>query len=253
MTKPVYMKSLPAIARLFYCIGLTGIGIQQFIYPDFRPVILPPGWPAWLHASPVWAYATGAAIIMAALLMLIGKNAKPAALLLGGFLFFVFIICQCYFTLFVQPNSPRHLGLWTNPLKELALAGGAFVMAGLVQQDNRRNKILILLEKLIPYGRIFFGIMLIAFGLAHFYYTDFVDTLVPSWVPAHTFWTYFGGAALIGGGLSMVIKIRIRLVAFLLATMLFLWFIVLHIPRAIADPNGNAGNEITECFPGIGF
>jgi len=35
--------------------------------------------------------------------------------------------------------------------------------------------------------------------------------------------------------------------------MIFLWFILLHIPRAIADPYIEKGNEITSVFESLGF
>ncbi|MEJ0101269.1 MAG: hypothetical protein WDO19_01385 [Bacteroidota bacterium] len=51
-------------------------------------------------------------------------------------------------------------------MKELALSGGAFVMAGSFVNEpvNNKNYFIRLLEKLIPAGRIFFSIMMIAFG-----------------------------------------------------------------------------------------
>ncbi len=250
----LHQKSLKAIripARLFYCVGMAGIGIQQFIYADSRPVILP-FLPAWLHASPVIGYLTGAALIIPSVLILFEKKDKTAALLLGGFLLIVFIALQCPYILFIQSNSPKHLGLWTDPLKELALSGGAFVMAGL-SKDETGNQLYKFLEKLISYGRIFFSITMFLFGLDHFYYTDFVATLVPGWIPAHTFWTYFAGIALMSSAVAIILKIWIRPVALLLSLMLFIWFVILHIPRAIADPYSGNGNEITSVFQALAF
>ncbi|SRR6266540_91948 len=249
------MKILSKTARTFYGIGMAGIGIQQFIYSDFRPVILSP-WPPWIHASAIWAYITGAALVVAGFFIFLDKKARVASLLVGGFLFVMFIVFQCSYTLFIQPNSPRHLGLWTDPLKELALSGGAFVMAGLSKDEtnaSHKNYLLMVLEKFIPFGRIFFSITMISFGVDHFFYTEFVAGLVPSWIPDHIFWTYFAAVALIGSGVAIIFKIKLKLVSLLAATMLFLWVIVLHIPRAIADPYVGNGNEITSVFEALAF
>lgn len=243
------MENLTRAGRLFYCTGITGIAFQQFTYADFRPVILPPGWPAWLHA-PVWAYLSGAVFILAVILILLGKKARTAALYLGGLLFLFFILFQCVFTLFISPNSPRHFGVWTDPLKELALSGGAFAVAGSFGMGNQNKTFL---EKLIPAGRIFFSITMIVFGIDHFLYPEFVAPLVPSWIPGHHFWTYFAAVALIGSAICIILKIRLKLVATLLGLMIFLWFIMLHIPRAAADPYGNKGNEITSVFEALAF
>jgi len=39
----------------------------------------------------------------------------------------------------------------------------------------------------------------------------------------------------------------------LTAVMIFIWLLVLHIPRAVADPYGANGNEITSCFEALAF
>jgi uncharacterized membrane protein len=142
-------------------------------------------------------------------------------------------------------------------LKELAFAGGSFVLAGSYVQEfptnNIKSSLYSFLEKFIPAGLILFSVMMICFGIDHFLYTDFVATLVPAWIPGHVFWTYFAGIALIGSGLGMILRIKSFLVAWLTGWMLFLWFIVLHIPRAIADPQMAKGNEVTSVFEALAF
>src|SRR4051812_9525369 len=94
---------------------------------------------------------------------------------------------------------------------------------------------------------------MIEFGYGHLLYTESVSTLVPVWVPGHIFWTYFAAGALIGSGVAIILKIKIELVSLLLSIMLFLWVILLHIPRAIADPYTANGNEITSVFEALAF
>ena len=48
-------------------------------------------------------------------------------------------------------------------------------------------------------------------------------------------------------------KIKLKVVGMLLGTMIFLWFVFLHIPRAIADPFVGKGNEVTSAFEALGF
>ncbi|MEO6722644.1 MAG: hypothetical protein ABIN67_19900 [Ferruginibacter sp.] len=249
------MKNLINTACAFYGIGVAGIGFQQFIYSDFRPVLLPP-WPLWMHAS-MLAYVTGGALVIAGICILLLKNIKEVSLLLGLLFLMMFLIFHVPYLLFINENSPRQLGLWTNPLKELALSGGAFVIAGFFREEDipstSKSTFLSLLEKLIPAGRIFFALTMIAFGIDHFLYAEFVATLVPSWIPGHTFWTYFAAVALIGSGVAIILKIKLELVGRLLALMLFLWFIMLHIPRAIVAPPSDNGNEITSVFQALAF
>ena len=253
------METLTRAGRAFYGLGIAGIGIQQFIYADFRPVLLPQ-WPSWIPWLALWAYLAGAALIVTGAIIILSKNARKTSVVLGiAFLLFFFLF-QVTYQLFISPFS-FHFGLWTNPLKELAFSGGAFLIAGSYpQQRLYTNKSFFetIAGLIIPYGRIFFSITMIIFGIDHFLYTEFVATLVPEWIPWHVFWTYFAALALIGAGLAIILKFKLKLVGTLLGIMLFIWFVILHIPRAITDPYIDKGNEVTSVFEalaysGIGF
>jgi hypothetical protein len=67
------------------------------------------------------------------------------------------------------------------------------------------------------------------------------------------FWTYFAAVALIGSGVSLVTKIKIGLVSLLMGLMIFIWFLILHIPRAVAMPDVDNGNEVTSVFQALAF
>ena len=249
------MHHLIRAGRAFFAIGLTGIGIQQFQYAEFRPVILP-SWPAGWQSFAAGAWISGLALLIAALFILVKKNAEKVCLLLGLFFFLFFIAFHAVSLIFFNPYS-FHLGSWTDALKELAFSGGSFVLAGSYLQEMpdtvNQTRFFGFLEKCIPSGRIFFSVMMIAFGIDHFLYTDFVATLVPVWIPGPVFWTYFAGIALIGSGLGMILKIKLFRVAWLTGWMLFLWLILLHIPRAITDPHMAKGNEVTSVFEALAF
>jgi len=248
------MENLIKTGRAFYGIGIAGIGVQQFIYSDFRPVLLEQ-WPSWVPWLKAWAYIAGAALIVAGVIIIFSKNA-PKTALISGITFLVFFLAfHVTYQLFGSPYS-FNLGSWTNPLKELAFSGGAFVMLVSYRWGKNKSETVFrtrLADIFIPYGRIFFSIMMIVFGWDHFLYTQFVATLVPSWIPWHVFWTYFAGVALMGSGICIMFKIQLKLVGMLLGAMLFIWFVILHIPRAIADPYIDKGNEVTSVFEALAF
>ena len=108
-------------------------------------------------------------------------------------------------------------------------------------------------KALIPAGSILFSITMIVFGIEHFLYPDFVKTLVPGWIPFPLFWTYFAAVALIGAGLGILLRIRVKLIATLLGIMIFVWFLVLHIPRAVVAPASDYGNELSSVFEALAF
>lgn len=78
------------------------------------------------------------------------------------------------------------------------------------------------------------GVFLVVCGVQHFVYVDFVVTLVPAWLPGLRFWAYFTGVALVAGGLGVNFPPTVRLAAALSGLMIFLWVLLLHIPRAAA-------------------
>ena len=239
--------------RLLYGSSIVAIGLLQLCYRGFRPVILP----AWhIPGLIFWVWLAGFLLIGAGTAIVLEKQTYSISLLLGGFFLALFVLGHVPYELFVDPYS-KNLGVWTNALKELALSGGAFALAGSLPGEGdplqKRHPLIRLLEKFIPLGRVFFSITMISFGIDHFLYTKGVSTLVPAWIPGPTFWTYFAAVALIGSGLAIILKIELRRVAFLLATMIFLWVIVLHIPRAITDPFGAESNEVISVFEAVNF
>ena len=67
------------------------------------------------------------------------------------------------------------------------------------------------LDKIMPFGRLFFAIPLAVFGSEHFTVTANVASLVPRWIPAHTFWVYLVGAGFICAALSITVLVQERL------------------------------------------
>lgn len=92
------------------------------------------------------------------------------------------------------------------------------------------------IEKIMPFGRLFFAIPMAVFGSEHFTDTADIATLVPSWIPAHIFWTYLVGVALIAAALSITVKIQSRLAATLLGAMFCSFVVLMDIPAVIEQP-----------------
>jgi uncharacterized membrane protein YphA (DoxX/SURF4 family) len=240
------------IGRIFYAIALIVYGVQQFIFGDFRPVLFP-DWQSSLPLLPVWAYLFGLALLIAAAGIILDKKAKEIFLLLGGVFFGLLCFAHLPYQFISQPHQLYHLGLWVAPLKELALAGGAFVMAGTYPSTQQKSGMIRTLEKLVPYGSILYSTTIVSFGIAHCLYAENIQTIVPAWVPDHLFWTYFAAVLLIGSGVFIVFNIRRRLIAILQAIMIFLWFLTLHLPSAFANPMGQRGNELASAFDALLF
>jgi len=231
--------SVITVGRVFFAVGMIVIGSQHFIFRQFVPEVVPIP-PHTIPAQLVWVYLTGAVLITSGISILTTVKAHFIATLLGG----VFL---CSFILFHwQANANAGL-------KALTLAGCAFVVADTFPRtasgDGHKNP-MAWLEKFIPCGMYLLAFQVIIFGRGHFLHNASVATLVPAWIPDHAFWTYFAGAALIASGLAMIVGVNARLAATLLGAMIFTWVLILHIPRAFADP-GQIGHEWTSAFEAL--
>ena len=248
------MEIVIRLSQKAYGICIVAMGTQQLAYGDFDPNFLPGAFSS-NAVYQLLAYPWGIAFTLSGIALLINKKAFEVALISGGVFLACSILAQVPYVIFVEPNRSNIL-TWSAALSALAFAGSSFQMAASLRNDTsiRKSNIIIhWLEKLIPLAGIFFSMMLIIYGVDHFLFIEMVSTLVPSWIPNHYFWTYFAGVALIGAGVAIIFKIKVRIIASLLGTMIFLWFILLHIPRAMADPFVQRGRELTRVFVTLGF
>src|SRR5690349_1108103 len=94
------------------------------------------------------------------------------------------------------------------------------------------------LQRLATAGRMFYGIAIVAFGLLHIGYADFVTRIAPwwpAWIPGRPLWAYIIGALLIGAGGAILLNMRTATVATLLAAGLLLSFLLLGVPLMAGD------------------
>lgn len=92
------------------------------------------------------------------------------------------------------------------------------------------------IDRAIAFGPLFFAVPMGVFGTDHFVFASEVSKGVPSWMPAHMFWTYFVGTAIIAASFSIVLRKYSTLAATLLGIMLFCFVAMIHIPDLAAAP-----------------
>ncbi len=250
------MDNIKKAGMLIFAIGIMALAVQQMFYAELQPVYIS-SWPVWLPGYIYWAYAGNLAIVAVCLAVVFNKWGREASLWLAAVISLLFIINHVPYQ---ATNNPSSIVAWTSALKGLAISGGFLIIAGALPQRQYEpaGTALKFLNKMVPLGPIFFGVMMIVFGTDHFLYVDGVAGLVPAWMPWHVFWTYFAGLALIAGGTGIMLNIQRPLAAALSGIMIFIWFLILHIPRAVADPYSGNGNEVRSvceafAFSGIAF
>jgi len=235
------LEALVPAGQSFVAVSLVAFGIQQFLWGDFVPGRALP-WPEGVPGRLVWAYLSGAGLIAtgAAILLAI---AQPSTTVVRT----ARIAAVCIGAVILLWAGVRHLpavaadawlgGEWTRLGKALMLFGGTLAVAGALPRSGGSHagvaRVSEATEALIYTGRVCLGAFFILCGVQHFIWTEFVASLVPAWIPGPFFWTYFAGIALIAGGAGMLFPPTASLAARLSALMVFLWVLMLHIPRAV--------------------
>lgn len=215
------------LGRLFFAIAIVAFGIQQLVAGGF--VRLVPPLPTWIPSPGLWARLVGLVLVILGLAIGTGRKARWAAAVLSLMLALLFLLLHLPLAL----KRPMVGFVWTNPVKALAMLGGVILLAGALPEAS--SGIARLFRKLMPLGPLFLGGFMILGGIQHFVYADFVARLVPSWIPGTRFWVYFTGVALIAGGVGILLPKTQRLAATMSGIMIFLWVVLLHVPRALAD------------------
>jgi uncharacterized membrane protein len=101
------------------------------------------------------------------------------------------------------------------------------------------------LDKLLPFGRLFFAIPMGVFGTDHFADAVNIARIVPRYMPWHMFWTYLVGVALIAASLSIILKINARLAGILLGCMFVLFVAMMDIRALVITHNSRQFWAIT--------
>src|SRR5271157_3471738 len=91
-------------------------------------------------------------------------------------------------------------------------------------------------DKLVTLGCVFIAAPLAVFATEHYRGPRFIQNMVPSWMPAHLFWAYFVGFALLAAATSLTVRKCVRLSSTLLGLMFSLFVLMIHMPNALAHP-----------------
>jgi len=219
------MQSTDRLGRFLVALALIGFGVENLLFGRYIVARIAP-WPPDDQSAQMIVGAAGALVFLAGgVAMLMGRSVRLAGLASAVFILAYSMILHWP----VAFAGPAWSGHWTNVFKAASLAAG---MVAVAAADGRRmSGLLATLTGLAPY--VLAAFFLLA-GVQHFMFTDFVSTLVPPFIPAPHFWTYFAGVALLAAGLGLCTP-RFRLLAAVCsAAMVFSWVFLVHVPLVFA-------------------
>jgi len=228
------------IGRILFALSVVASGIYQLLTGRYvnlvpvNPARLPPPWQPYLF---------GVLFVLIGVALLIRRTVSVAAITLAALLLVLFFG-------FGLPVALAHAStgyVWVDPLMMLALLGGVSLAAAPRggSPHSSVDRVFETAARFVPWA---LGAFLAYCGLSHFPYAKYVASLIPPWIPAHMFWTYFAAMALIAGGIGVLVPRTARLAATLSGIMLFSWVFLVHIPLAINTQNAG---EISRGFQAL--
>jgi uncharacterized membrane protein len=116
----------------------------------------------------------------------------------------------------------------------MLVAGVALLVAGLLLV-RARFRTASGADRLLVLGPVFEAAPLAVFATEHFLAAQDLVPMVPSWLPAHLFWVYFVGAALLAAAISFIAWRCVRWSAALLALLFLIIVATIDLPNLSAE------------------
>jgi len=217
-----------------YGLGIIALAVMCLIWGDFhggQPV------PKNFPAREALAYVVATFLLIAGITLEWRRTTLWAAAALA--IYFGLIVVLIMNVRLVLRNLGIY-GAYDSMAEEIAITAGAFIIwASLARLDETTS------ARLIRIAQIAFGVCAILFGGAHFVYMNLTAPLVPKWLPPNQlFWGYATGVFHIAGGLAIILNIRARLAAVLLAVMYAIFTVFALVPGLLTKSSFFAWTEI---------
>lgn len=219
-------------SRAAFAAALIGLGILTLLYGNASEVweAIPKGLPgraAITYLCGAITLATGAGLLLRASTPLSSRVLLPFLLL--------------WLVLLKLPpllRAPQVMVVWESFAETAALSAGAWCLfAARAGAWERRHLGFAVGASGTRLARLLLIAALPMIGLSHFAYHDLTASLVPKWLGFPLGWTYLTGAASVAAAAGMLFAIVPRLAAGLEATMLWLFTLLVWVPRVASSPH----------------
>jgi uncharacterized membrane protein len=211
-----------------FALTMIVLGILGFVKGQFLPIWY--GIPKSVPGRELLIYLTALISLATGIGLLWQRTALIASrVLLISFLIWMLLVRVVYIFF-----APLETGTWWACGESAVMLAAAWVLYVWFVGDRNEKLSFATSDKGLRIARILYGLGMIPFGIAHFTYLKFTTPLVPNYLPWHTFWAYFTGAAFIAAGIAIITGIFARLAATLSAWQMGLFTVLVWIPIVMA-------------------
>ncbi len=214
---------------------MIALGILGLIPGNFAPI-----WdsvPKVLPAREALAYFCAVISLGCGLGLFWRRTAVTAARVLFVYLLLWLLVFKARFIV----TGPLVEGSYQACGETAVMVAGAWVLyAGFAADADKQRLGFAVGENGVRLARMLYGLALVAFGLSHFVYLNLTAPLVPAWLPGHTFWAYFSGAAYLAAGVAVTLNVCARWAATLSAVEMGMLTLLVWVPIVAAgskDPS----------------
>ena len=221
------LEKIVALAHLCFAIPLAVFGALHLFAPQFIIPIVPPYMPWRMF----WVYFIGCALIAASLSIATKVGVRWSGLLFGVMMFL--FVAMIHFPGALR--EPHNRIIWTIVFREMSFGGAGWILAGNAKHARRGRT-----EKtLIVVGRVLIAFAALFFGIEHFLHPIGLPGVplvkeMPAWIPGRAVIDYATGAALLAGGVSILLSRQTRIVATCLGGWILLLVLVIYGPVLIS-------------------
>jgi uncharacterized membrane protein YphA (DoxX/SURF4 family) len=239
--KPNLLK----IGRYFVAVPLLVFAIQYLVFGKYLGGL--PPMPPWAQGASFGAYPVGALLLVTSTAIFSDRHVRLLSLVTGAWFVFCFFVFHLQHVSSVWSNGTDR----TRALETLCIGVGLVALGAMSHGEGFAAMSADANRKFVLASRIVFGVSMVIFGWQHFMYAQFLVGLVQKWLPAHAFWIYFTGTAMMAAGAAIATGILARLAGIWLGIMFVSWFLTLHLPRVLAAIHNQ--DEITSMFVALAF